>query len=529
MMTLSTLCMAQEEVKISDDFTYDVSDPYVVVDGFIKEYFAKDDQILSVKYGDGVFTFQKFSGKTMNETKRNEIPKSEGFTAENIIEMNGHYYFLYSVWDKAAVKEQLYAREIGFEECDFLDEGKRVIAVDGKVSGGFNAGSIFGIGATTGGGKFKVTSSFDDTKILVQYRKKPEERNDALNNDIIGMYVFDENMEVVWSGEITMPYTEKKMNNLGYAVDSEGNAYILAEVFKDETTRRTTKTGEPNYRLEMIRVSAKDQELEANELELGGKFITDVGFFEGNKKEIILAGFYGNDFGSGVDGFFTSKMKNNNLDEIKYYEVPVDVMKKYLSERAQEKMEKKDEKSDLKMYNMVLREIVFGADGGITMYGERYYWVETYNPQTKTTTRTYYYQEIIGASVGADGELRWMNKFPKNQRGSAARGGMGYYLISAGTHDYLLFLDNVKNIALPMDKYPKTHQDGQGGFLTGFKVDKATGEAEKVSLFDTRDAKGIELFQFNTGRIVKVNNTTFSVECYKKKKEDVMVTVHMEE
>src|SRR3989338_4600239 len=517
------------QVKISDDFTYTVSDPYVVVDGFIKEYFSKDDQVLAVKYGGGTFTFQKFSGDKMNDVKRNEIPKSTGFTAESWVQVGNRYYFFYSIWDKAAEKEQLFAREIGFDDCKFLDDGDKIISVDGKVSGGFNAGSIFGIGASSGGGKFKFTSSFDDSKLLVQYRIKPEERNDALNKDVIGMHVFNGDMEEVWSGNIEMPYTEKKMNNIGFSVDSEGNTYILAEVYKDETTRRYTKEGDPNYDLELIKVNADDQELEITKIDLKDHFITDLGFFEGKDAEIVIAGFYGNNNRGGVDGFFMSKIVNNDLADIKYYEVPVDVMKKYVSERAQEKMEKKDEKSDLSMSNMVLREIVFGEDGGLTMYGERYYYVETYNPQTKQTTRTYYYQEIVGASIGADGELRWMNKFQKNQRGSAPRGGMGYYLISAGPVDYLLFLDNVKNIELPMDKYPKTHQDGQGGFLTGFKVDKASGEAEKVSLFDTRDAKGIELFQFNTDRIVKINNKQFSIECYKKKKEDVMVTVTMED
>lgn len=520
--------VAISQVKISDDFSYEVSNPYEVVDGF-KAYFSEDNEVLAFKYGGGNFTIQRFGGEKMNEIKRGEIPKSEGFTIESVNKVGKKYYFFYSVWDRDAGNEQLFAREIDFEACKFAGEGELLFKVKGKVSGGFNAGGLLGFGSTDGGGKFKLTSSYDESKILIQYRKKPEEKNDALNKDVIGMYVYDAEMSVVWSGDIEMPYTEKKMNNLGYSIDSDGNTYILAEVYKDETTRRYTKEGDPNFDLELIKVGVSDQELVSTRIKLKDRFITDVGFFEGSAGEIIIAGFYGNNKRGGTDGFFMSKIENNDLTDVRYYEVPVDVMKMYLSERAQEKMERKDDRGDLSMTNMVLRQIVFGEDGGITMYGERYFWVETYNPQTRTTTRTYYYQEIIGASIGADGELRWMNKFPKNQRGSAPQGGMGYYLISAGEVDYLLFLDNVKNIELSIDQYPKTHQDGQGGFLTGFKVNKSTGKAEKVSLFDTRDAKGIELFQFTTGRIVKVNNKRFAVECYKKKKEDVMITVTMED
>ena len=177
---------------------------------------------------------------------------------------------------------------------------------------------------------------------------------------------------------------------------------------------------------------------------------------------------------------------------------------------------------------MLLREITYQEDGSITIYGEKYYVVSHTDPKTGRTTYTYYYQEIIGAGIDKDGELLWMNKFPKNQIGGNGRGGMGYYLITTGTTDYLLFLDNVNNIQLPINKFPKAHKDGAGGYLTGFKVDRETGETEKVSLFDTRNAKGTELFQFNTGRIVKVNDKTFSVECYKKKKEDVMVTIKLQ-
>src|SRR5690606_22388878 len=110
------------------------------------------------------------------------------------------------------------------------------------------------------------------------------------------------------------------------------------------------------------------------------------------------------------------------------------------------------------LHNMVLREITYDAKGGITIYAEKYYVVVRTDSKGNTTTR-YYYQEIVGAGIGADGELKWMNKFPKNQVGGSPRGGMGYYLIETETTDYLLFLDNVKNIELPLNKFPTSHTD----------------------------------------------------------------------
>lgn len=524
---LSTVYNATAQLTISKDFSYSVSDPYQVVDG-TKYYFSKGDEILTVKYGKGVFTFQKFGGSNMNQVKRVEVDKTTGFTIESFEEVNGNFYFFYSVWDKDAAAEQLYVRRIDFDACRFADEGERLIKVSGKVTGGFNAGGIFGFGPMYGGGKFYITKSYDESKILVQYRKYPESRNNNVNKDVIGMHVYDSGLNKIWSGDVKMPYTEKKMSNLDYAVDSEGSAYVLSNIYKDDSGKKYTKSGEPNYNMELIKIDAVDQEISHTVVKLKDKFTGASSFFEGRDGELIIAGFYSNDKKGGIDGFYLSKVQGDDVTDIHYYEVPVDVMKMYLSNRAQAKMEKKDAKQDLKMVNMILRDVAYDSDGGLTIYGEKHYVVEHYNAKTGTSTYTYYYQEIIGAAIGPDGELKWMKKFPKNQSGKRGRGGMGYHLITTGTTDYLLFLDNVKNIELPLNQFPKAHKDGAGGFLTGFKVDRESGETEKISLFDTKDAKGVALYQFSTERIIEINEKTFSVECYKKQKEDVMVTIRLD-
>ena len=43
------------------------------------------------------------------------------------------------------------------------------------------------------------------------------------------------------------------------------------------------------------------------------------------------------------------------------------------------------------------------------------------------------------------------------------------------------------------------------------------------------DAKGVALYQFNTGRITPISDNEFTIECYKKGKEDVMVKVTLED
>lgn len=522
--------MGNAQINFSDEFSYTVSDPYKVVDGW-KYYFSNDDEVYSIKYGRGNFTFQKFGGDEMNEVKRNEVEKGkDGFTFEHITEFNHRYYFFFSRWDRGNETEQLFVREMDFDACDFIGEERLIVSHKGKISGGFNAGSLFGFGGATTD-KFKFDQSFDGKRLIVQYRERPEDKRDAYNYDKIGMHVFDGDLESVWEEVIEMPYTEKKMNNLAYTIDGSGNTYVLAEVYNDDTQKRKTRDGDPNYRLELIKVDGSSQEVSTSKIVVGDKFVTDVGFFEDAQSNIVIAGYYGNTFGAGTDGVFMARISaGGELDDVVTYEVPTEVIKKYMSSWAQKRMDKKEDRgNDISMPNMVLREIHFAEDGSMVIYGERYYVVSHYNSKTGQTTYTYYYQEILASAITADGEIAWMNKYPKNQIGGAGRGGMGYYVMDAGDYQYILFLDNVKNIELPIDQYPKAHKDGRGGYLTGFKVNMENGEAEKLSILNTLDAKGVALYQFNTGRITPLSDNEFTIECYKKKKEDVMVKVTLED
>jgi hypothetical protein len=76
-----------------------------------------------------------------------------------------------------------------------------------------------------------------------------------------------------------------------------------------------------------------------------------------------------------------------------------------------------------------------------------------------------------------------------------------------------------------INEVPTRHSDGAGGFLTAYKIDDITGQTKKEYILDTRDVRGIELYQFRTSRIIPVSSNEFVFESYKKKKEDVMIKV----
>lgn len=517
---VSTVLAQDEKITTSKEFEYQVGEPYPVVDAAIKSYSSKDGSVVSFKMSRGKVTIQKFGGKAFTQESievYEDFPK--GTVYEDDIETDDFVYLLFSVWDKANKTEQLYVRAINLTSGKFENEGERVIAVEGKVTGG-------------DGNKFKLATSFDNSKLLIYFRKKPESRNDKINKDVIGLHVFSTDLKELWGKDVEMPYTEARMNNIDYTVGSNGDVFILTEVMKDGETRRYDRDDNPNFDYQLVSVSESGVDVNASDVDVNGKYVTQVNFFEGRDNALLIAGFYGNKRGIQVDGiFYCSLNKDGKQSDFKSFEIPTELIKQYMSQRSQDKMDKKEDKGkDLGMTSMRLRELFIEDDGSILFASEKYYVVSYTDTKTGQTTYTHYYEEMLAGKIDKAGELVYMKKLPKRQisgrtSSSYYRGGLGYRLVDSKKHYYFMFLDNVKNLELAENKVPERHQDGRGGFLTAYQVNKETGEVRKLSILDTRDAQGYDLFQFNTERIVAVDDDEFALECYIKSKQDIMIRI----
>jgi hypothetical protein len=530
---VGTLSAQDEKITTSKEFQYECGTPYPVVDAAIKSYASKDGSVVSFKMSKEQVVIQKFSGEIFKEESNKvyeDFPK--GTVYEDDLETKDHVYLLFSVWDKGNSTEQLYVRTINLSTGEFEGEGTRIIAVEGKVTGG-------------DGNKFQLATSFDHSKLLVYYRKKPESRNDKINKDIIGFYVFDTSLKQIWGKEVEMPYTEERMNNIDYTVDSEGSVFVLTEVMKDGETKRYDRDDNPNFDYQLVSISEADVDVNASDIDVKGKYVTQVNFFEGKNNSLLLAGFYGNKRGIQVDGiFYCAVNKDGKQADFKSFEIPTELIKLYMSQRSQDKMDKKEGKGkDLGMTHMVLRDLIIQDDGSFFFSSEKYYVTRSYDSQTRTTTYDYYYEEMLAAKIDKNGELLFMKKLPKRQHGQTRSSGvgigpvsvsymppfkggtLGYRLIESPKNYYLMYLDNVKNLELAENKVPAMHQDNMGGFLTAYQINKETGTVKKLSVIDTRDAQGYNLYQFSTQRIVDLGNDEFALECYIKKKQDIMIRI----
>ncbi|MBL4624218.1 MAG: hypothetical protein JKY42_03625 [Flavobacteriales bacterium] len=521
------------QVKTSKDFNIDVGKPYPVVDAPIKEYFHHDGEILAIKiHGD--ITYQKFNAnsldfKSMSElSKKKEMPK--GFVHEEFVQQGERIFQFYNVWDKPNKTEQIFVQELTFSNPK-PKKSRLLFKVNGKLI------------SQMGQNKIEIYQSFNESNYLIVYRRKPTEKKDKKSFDKIGMMVFDEDMQEVWKKEVTMPYTEANMDNLGYTIDSQGNAYVLARVREGE------KEGK-EARLEVMMYDGGD-EPEILEIKADGKhFPHGITLHEGKNNKTYCAGFYGE--GNSANGVYVSVLGKNGIENEQFYDIPLDIINQNKSERTQKKNAKKEDAGkEIGIYELGLDEIVINPDGSFVLLSEVFYIRTTtsYNSSSHSTTTTYhyYYMEMFMAKISADGEMVWMNKMPKNQKRSTSSGGYGFGINSSAyyskslnydlsykylknsTDHYLLYLDNVKNLTLANNKYPAMHSSGKGGYLTAYKINDSSGEVSKLSLFDMKNVNGVAVYQFNTDRFIQTSEDELLLELYKKKKEDILLRININE
>ena len=519
----------------AQNFDYEVSKPYKVIDASTKDYFYKDDKILAVKFEKKLTAIQTWDANSMKELSRKEYKDfPNGFVLESLQEINKKYYLFYSLWDKSKKTEQLFVRTIDFEEGKFTGKGKLIFKLKGKVTHG--GSGLFGREMERKGysDKFLVEKSFDETRVLIHYRRKPENKNDDINYDKIGFNVYTDDLEEVSREEIKMPYTEAKMNNLDYSVDSKGNVYVLALIYKDDT-QNLNKGGYINYRFEVLRINANSREINKTKVKNEQLNFYNLSLFNQANDQMVCAGFFSkNKNSNNADGLVVFKVDENGvLTEPKTYEIPFEILERHLSKKTKKKNKKKEKEAENSGYRgLRMRKIIVDEDGSLMMLGEQFY-VLSHTSFSDGKARTYYsyhYNYILAVKIDKNGEMAWINDLPKIQVSRAGRGGMSFEYFYNNENHYCLFLDNINNLKLKLeDNTYEAHRDGAGGFFTAYKINHKSGEVEKVSLFDTRDVKGIDVFQFQVDRIVQISPTEFVVEVYKKKKEDILIKVKVKE
>ena len=513
--------------KLSSDFKLTTAKPYDVIDAGSKEYVALDNGFaILVKMGKGIVHIQKFDINKMQEVARkeyNDLPKKAVF--QDVIKLENRVYYIYEAWDKKAGNFKVYSREINTQDASFNEQielfssSRKVVNSTTsreltKVSPGNNPFKI-------GGNKFLISTSFDKSKVMIYYRLYPVNKNDKINHDEIGFYVFDNKMNKLWGSEVKMPYTEAQINNVAYSIGSDGKARMLVANREKKEYQlfiidKTGKLTEKNLGISTDQLVRKLKVKEGKD----GKFV--CGGFYANGIEFKMT-FSGSSFVFNVNGLMYFKFdKNGNVSDKKNFDFTKDFIKQNLSDKQKAKVEKREADGKAGINDLFLLNFSIKDDGSAYFVGEtQYLRTEFWGPQQK---QVYHFSNAVIIKVNKDGTLAWMKKLAKNQAGLNGAGQMGIAYLEGKNADYVAYIDNPKNIALDANGgVPKAHKDGLGGFLTTYKIDHKTGNLEKHTLCDLKNINGYTAYQVKPWRIFKAGNNIFLMEIYIKKKKDTMV------
>jgi hypothetical protein len=544
LVLMTTYANAQK--TLSTDYDYKVSKPYRVVDASRKLYYSNGENVLAIKVraNKNQVLLQKYDVNNMKEvgkTPYNDLPKN--FIFEDFIEAQDKYYFFYSSWSGKKTKhERLFYREVDFKSGTFIGESKQIIDYNGYLANFYgndngvvaNVGFSFGTsGKYVGTSKFDLIVSEDKSKILILYRKKPEVKKDTKSWDIVTLNVFDMNLNEIWNKKYKMPYTERRMNFLDNIISNDGKIFMITKIYHDDNFKDKKKRTDiaANYHIELFEYNNSNEKIITSEINLDDKFMKSIAMYQPSNDKIFCAGFYNKGKDSdNADGLFTYEINpDGKLNNKNYYEIPLEILNQYEKEKTIKKNKKKNKKGKAEYEDLNLKDVIFYSNNSIVLIGEVNYIKShtSYSQKYGTrTTYTYHYEDILITKINANGNLAWMKKIPKRQKGTQGKRGMSYTHFNTNENTYLVYLDNVKNIDLPINKLPALHSDGHGGFLTAVKINNETGAHEKGSIMDFRNIKGgFVAYQFNTDRIVKIKDNEFFTEVYKKKKEDIFLKI----
>lgn len=418
------------------------------------------------------------------ELTLSDEPRKRSF--EDVVKFNNKYYLFSSYPDAKTKKNNLYIQTIDMVRLMPNNDTKKIAEID------FSEGN-----RKRNNGDFYTTTSKDSSKLLVYYQL-PFDRGEK---EKLGFVVIDNSMNAVWKKDITLPYNDELCDIERYRVDNDGNVYFQCLVYKEK--RRKKRHGEPNYQYVLLNYRKDSEQPVEYNIDLPGKFLTDMQFGVINNKDLICAGFYSEKGSFSIKGsfFLTIDGASKRIKKQSYKEFSIDVLFENLTDRQKKRVERRIEKGkDVELYEYDLDNIIVRDNGGALLYGEQYYVDVVTTTQTGpngvvTTTTNYYYNynDIIVVSVTPDGDIEWVKKIPKRQVTANDNGFYSsYYNFIRDGKVYFLFNDNPENLLEKTEdsKKYKNFTGGKNSVVVIAELD-LNGNYSKEALFKSADAEVI--------------------------------------
>lgn len=342
-------------------------------------------------------------------------------------------------------------------------------------------------------GHFEMSTSPNEERILVTIHL-PYDKDGA---EKFQLRVYDKDMKLDWSRDVTMPYTDKEFGVEDLHVDNDGDVVAIGVKYQEKREAKANKrAGKVTYTYHLIGYGASGDHTD-HAIEAGDRFLQDLTLSLGDGTgPILCGGFYGNKGTNKVRGAFFMSLDPTTkaIQHESYKEFTDDFITQYMTAKEEEKAKKKAAKKDegLQLFEYDLDEIIHREDGGAVLVGEQYYMYTTTvctptsnGGQTCRTIFHYVYNDIIVVNIDPQGNIEWASSIPKRQHTANDGGYFSSYALEVKDNNlYFIFNDNGENLFKAAgEKFKQMDLSGKGSIVTMATVDQ-DGRVIREALFD---------------------------------------------
>ena len=303
--------------------------------------------------------------------------------------------------------------------------------------------------------------------------------------------IINSNFEAIHDKELFLPYGSDVAQVQQCLVDDSANVFLMSGKNPVKNNVRVMRSQGGRYLV--FYYNFKENKLKEYDISLKEKQVVAAQGALNENNEMIVGGYYSNDFSFAVAGTFVFKITDGGgaLKTASYMAFPKEFLSQFIADRT---LEKYPELSDYFLDYMILQ-----SDGSILLIGEQYTISERVNmdPVTGRTIveNLHHYDDIIVHQLQENGKINWSGHIAKAQHTSGERDKCGYNFFLYPEGISFFFNDHPDNFKI-LQQNPQARIDSWNGSRSAVigqvSFDK-DGKSQRKNLVSHKAAGGVLL------------------------------------
>lgn len=307
----------------------------------------------------------------------------------------------------------------------------------------------------------------------------------------IHFIIVDAEFNTIHEKELFLPYGSDVAPVQQCLVDDSSNVYLMSGKNPVKNNVRVLRSQGGRYLV--FYYNFKENKLKEYDISLKEKQVVAAKGALNEFNEMIVGGYYSNDFSFAVAGTFVFNIAKNGgaLKTASYMAFPKEFLSQFMGDRT---LEKYPELSDFFLDHMIIQ-----PGGTLLLIGEQYTISERVNmdPVTGRTIveNLHHFDDVIVHQIQENGKINWSGYIPKAQHTSLERDKCGYNFFIQPSGLSFFFNDHPDNFKL-LQQNPQarvTSWNGSKSAVISYVLFDNQGRSHRKNLVSHKSAGGVLL------------------------------------